>query len=92
MRLAVPALVVCRVVEPEVGAEIDEGDAAVEDRRRDRLAVPMRKRGEDEIDAVEAPSSNRSTTHPDKQPRDADGPRRAPARPCCRRTASRRAS
>ena len=53
VRIAVPALVSPRVVQPEIGAEIDERDAGVEDCRRDPLAMAMRKRCEDEIDPVE---------------------------------------
>src|SRR6185369_17350297 len=40
-------------IQPKVGAEIDERDAPIENRRRDPLAVPVRKRREDKIDPVE---------------------------------------
>src|SRR6185312_1835765 len=55
MGMAIPAFVSCSVVEPEVGPEVDEGDASGEDRGRDLLALPMRKRGKDQIDAVQRP-------------------------------------
>ena len=57
VRMAVPALVGRGVVEPEVGAEIDERDAAIEDCAGEPLAVPVRQSGEDEVDAVEIASS-----------------------------------
>ena len=47
MRLVIPALVAGGVVQAEIGAEIDEGDAARDDFRRDRLAVAVRQSGED---------------------------------------------
>ena len=53
MRLAVPALIAGGVVQPEVGAEVDEGDAARDDLRRDRLALAMGQGGEDQADAVQ---------------------------------------
>jgi hypothetical protein len=53
VRVAVPAFVNRRVVEPEIGSEVDEGNALVEDRGGEPLAVPVGKRGEDEVDAIE---------------------------------------
>ncbi len=50
VRVAVPALVGRRVVEPEVRAEIHEWDAAIEDGGRNVLAVPVGQSGEDQID------------------------------------------
>ena len=58
VRMAVPALVGRRVVEPEVGAEVDELNARVEDDRREPLAMAMRKCGEHQVDAVERRSPN----------------------------------
>ena len=54
MRVAVPALVSCGVVEPEIGAEIDERNARIEDRGGDPLAMSMRQRGKNEVDVVES--------------------------------------
>ena len=51
--LIVPALIGGRVVQPEIGAEIDEGDVARQDIGGNRLGLAMRERGEDEIDSVE---------------------------------------
>ena len=47
------ALVAGRVVQPEIGAEVDERNAPGNDLRRDRLAVAVRQRGEDEAGAVQ---------------------------------------
>ena len=58
MRMAVPALVSRPVVEAEVGAEVDERDAAIEDRSREPLAVPVRQRSEDQVDIRRAIPSN----------------------------------
>jgi len=52
--MAVPALVGCRIIEPEIGAEIDELDAGADYRRRQPLAVTVRKSREDEVDAIQA--------------------------------------
>ena len=52
MGVLVPALVGRGIVEPEIRAEIDEREASVENAGREPLAVPMRKRGEDQVDIV----------------------------------------
>ena len=52
--MAVPALVGCSVVEPEVCAQVNKRDAAVEDCRGDALTVPMWERCEDEVDPIES--------------------------------------
>src|SRR5262249_839912 len=49
----IPALVGGCIVEPEVSAEIDEGDSLIEHRPRNALAVAVGKRGENKVDAVE---------------------------------------
>ena len=51
--MAVPALVVGCVIEPEVGTEIDQGDAAPEDCRSKCLTMPVWQRCKHEIDVVE---------------------------------------
>src|SRR5207302_1260443 len=48
--MAVPALVRCRVVQPEVRAEVDKGDALSENRAGDLLALPMRQSCENQVD------------------------------------------
>jgi hypothetical protein len=53
MLLLVPLLVGGGIAEPEVGAEIDEGDVAVEDLGRDPLGMAVRQSGEDEVDTIE---------------------------------------
>ena len=53
VRLAIPMLIFGRILEPEVGAEIHERDAARDDVRGERLARAMRQGGEDEVDAVQ---------------------------------------
>jgi hypothetical protein len=50
MRMSVPAFVGRSVVEPEVRAEIDERNPAIEDGGRNVLAVPMGQRREDQVD------------------------------------------
>src|SRR3954452_2375524 len=49
MRVAVPALVSRGIVQTKVRAEIDEGNAEIEDRARVLLTVAMRERGEDDV-------------------------------------------
>ena len=53
MRLAIPALIGRGVVEAEIGAEIDEGDAARDDVGGERLRLAVGQGGEDEADAVQ---------------------------------------
>ena len=53
VRLMIPAFIARRVVQPEIGAEIDEGDAARDDLRRHCLAVTVRQGREDQAGAIQ---------------------------------------
>src|SRR5262249_47828786 len=53
VRVAVPALVGCCVVQPKIRAKVDKGNALIENRLRDPLAMSVRKGCEDKIDSVE---------------------------------------
>src|SRR5205085_11371639 len=51
--LLVPALIFVGVGQAKVGAEVDKGDVAGDEVRRDRLGVAVGEGGEDEVDAVQ---------------------------------------
>ena len=53
MRLLVPALIGRGVVEPEIGAEVDEGDVAGDDLGRDALRMAVGQSGEHEVHPIE---------------------------------------